>query len=101
MPIEEAIIEKLRRTGPCYLDQVVIYLANFSWGEIFNALGRMSRDERVLLRQRGRSSYEIALGSQSAHLTSATSQKGLQSSLVGETGRATMEGTRDDENSSG
>ena len=82
MPIEEAIIEKLRRTGPCYLDEVVMYLPNFSWGEIFIAVDRMSRDERLLLRKRGCSDYQIALGSQFAHLTSATSQKGMQSSLV-------------------
>jgi len=83
MPIEEAIIEKLRRTGPCYLDEVVMYLPNFSWGEIFIAVDRMSRDERLLLRKHGCSDYQIALGSQFEHLTSATSRKGMQSSLAG------------------
>ena len=72
MPIEVAIIEKLRRSGPLYLDEVVLYLPNFSWGEIFIAVDRMSRDGRLLLRKRGCSDYQIALDSQSAHLTSAT-----------------------------
>ncbi len=66
MPIEEAIVEKLRRSGPCCLDDVVTYLPNFSWGEVFLAVDRMSRDGRVLLRQLGYSTYQIALGSQFA-----------------------------------
>ena len=64
MPIEEAIIEQLRLHGPCCLDDVVTYLANFSWGEVFSAVDRMSRDGRVLLRQLGYSTYQIALHSQ-------------------------------------
>ena len=63
MPIEEAIIETLRRCGPCCLDDVVTYLPNLSWGEIFLAVDRMSRDGRVLLRQLGYSTYQIALRS--------------------------------------
>jgi hypothetical protein len=83
MPIEEAIIEKLRISGPCCLDDVVTYLPNLSWGEVFVAINRMLRDERVVHRRLGYSTYQIALGSQVAHLSSATSQKGMQSSLVG------------------
>ena len=64
MSIEEAIIEKLRRNGPCCLDDVVTYLPNLSWGEVFGAVDRMSRDGRVLLRQLGYSTYQIALRSQ-------------------------------------
>ncbi len=64
MPIEAAIIELLRSSGPCCLDDVVTYLPNFSWGEVFSAVDRMSRDGRVLLRQLGYSTYQIALHSQ-------------------------------------
>jgi hypothetical protein len=64
MPIEAAIIELLRSSGPCCLDDVVTYLPNFSWGEVFGAVDRMSRDGRVLLRQLGYSTYQIALHSQ-------------------------------------
>ncbi len=63
MPVEEAIIEKLRRSGPCCLDDVVSYLPNFSWGEVFVAVDCMSRDGRVFLRQLGYSTYQITLRS--------------------------------------
>ena len=52
LPIEEAIMEKLR-SGPCCFDEIVTYLPNFSWGEIFVAVDCMSRDGRVVLRQLG------------------------------------------------
>jgi hypothetical protein len=82
MPIEEAIIEKLR-SGPGCFDEVVTGLPNFSWAEIFVAVDCMSRDGRVFLRQLGFSTYQITLRTQFAHLSSATSQKGMQSSLMG------------------
>lgn len=63
LPIEEAVINTLQRRGPCCLDDVVAYLPNLSWGEIFLAVDRMSRDGRVLLRQLGYSTYQIALRS--------------------------------------
>ena len=63
LPIEEAIIEKLR-SGPCCFDEVVTELSNFSWGEVFVAVDRMSRDGRLLLSQLGYSTYEVALRSQ-------------------------------------
>ena len=64
MSIEEAIIEKLRRNGPCCLDDVVTYLPNLTWGEVSVAVNRMSRDGPLLLRQLGYSTYQIALRSQ-------------------------------------
>jgi hypothetical protein len=63
MPIEAAIVEQLRLRGPCCLDDVVTYLPDFRWGEVFGAVDRMSRDGRVLLRQLGYSTYQIALHS--------------------------------------
>lgn len=63
MPIEEAIIEKLR-SGPCIFDDVVTGLPNFRWGELFIAVDCMSRDGRLSLRQVGYSTYQISLGSQ-------------------------------------
>ena len=64
MPIEEAIIELLRSHGPCHLDNVVTHLPAFSWGEVFLAIDRMSRDGRVVLSQLGYSTYKLALRSQ-------------------------------------
>jgi hypothetical protein len=59
--IEDAIIDKLR-SGPCCFDEVVTSLPNFSWGEIFVAVDRMSRDKRVVLLQLGYSTYQVSLG---------------------------------------
>jgi hypothetical protein len=66
LPVEEAIIKKLR-SGPCSLDDVVIHLSNFSTGEIFVAIDRMSSDGRLVLRQHGYSTYQLSLGSEFAH----------------------------------
>jgi hypothetical protein len=59
--IEEAIVEKLQKGGPCCLDDVVTSLPDSSWGEIFLAVDRMSRNGGVLMRQHGYSTYQIAL----------------------------------------
>jgi hypothetical protein len=64
LPIEEAIIDKLR-SGPCSFDDVVTALPNFSWGELFVAVDCMSRDRRVSLLQIGYSTFQISLGSRS------------------------------------
>jgi len=64
MPVEEAIIELLRISGPCRLDDVVTYLPDLSWGEVFRALDRMSRDGRVVHRQLGYSTYQTTPRSQ-------------------------------------
>lgn len=83
MPIEETIMEQLRLRGPCGLEEVVTYLPNFSWGEVFLAVDRMSRNGRVSLLQLGCSTYLITLRAQFAQPASATSHKGMESSLVG------------------
>jgi hypothetical protein len=78
LPIDEAIIEKLRG-GPCCFDEVVTGLSNFSWGEVFVAVDCMSMDGRVCLRQVGYSTYQVSLGSRRTEFSSATSEKGMQS----------------------
>ena len=83
LPIEEAIIEKLRNDGSCSLDDAVSHLSRFSTEEIFLTIDRMSIDGRVLLRQLGYSTYQISLGSWRTELSSGTSEKGIQASLRG------------------
>jgi hypothetical protein len=80
LPIEEAILDKLR-SGPCCFDEVVRGLQNFSWAEVFVAVDCMSRDGRVFLRQLGFSTYEISLASRRTEFMSAPSAKEMQSSL--------------------
>ena len=60
-PIEAAIVEILRRSGPCCLDDIVTSLPNSSWEEVFDAVDRMSRNGRLLLHQRGYSAYQVSL----------------------------------------
>jgi hypothetical protein len=75
--IEKTVTEKLRRSGPCCLDDLVMHLSPFySWGEVFLAVDRMSRDGQLSLRQLGGSTYEIVLRSQFAYSSSASSQTG-------------------------
>ena len=82
LPIEEAILDKLR-SGPTRFDEVVTGLPNLSWGEVFVAVDSMSRDGRVFLRQVGFSTYQISLGSRHTEYSSATSMKEMRASLSG------------------
>lgn len=79
MPInasaEEVVLDMLQRTGPCYLDDLVIQLPNLSWNEVFVAVDRMSRDGRLFLRRLARSTYYIALPSWHASPLSPSRQK--------------------------
>ena len=74
IPVEEALIETLRRSGPCCLGDVITPLPNFSWIEVFVAVDRMSRDGRLLIRRLGGSTYQIELCSQFAYSSSASRQ---------------------------
>jgi hypothetical protein len=60
-PIDAAIVETLQRTGPCSLDDVVTSLSSYSWGEVFSAVDRMSRDKRVFVSLLGDSTYQLSL----------------------------------------
>ena len=60
---EKAVIEMLQRTGSCCIDEIVRHL-HLSWTEVFVVVDRMSRDGRLLLRQVGYSTYEVALPAQ-------------------------------------
>ncbi len=63
VPIEEAILEKLRNDGPCSLDDVFTHLSRFSTGDIFITIDRMASDGRVFLHQLGYSTYQLSLKS--------------------------------------
>jgi hypothetical protein len=85
MPIasahEEAVIEMLRKSGPCSFDDLIRYLPDLSWSEVFVAVDRMSRDGQLLIRRRlllrplGSSSYQITLPSQLASPRSPSRQE--------------------------
>lgn len=83
IPIEDVVVETLQRRGPCCLEDVHMSIPNVSWGEVFLAVDRLSRHGRVSLLQLGCSTYQITLRAQFGQLAPATSQKGMQPSLVG------------------
>jgi hypothetical protein len=56
---EQIVIDVLRSTGPCCLDDLVKSTPTLTWGQVFAAVDQMSRDGRIWLRQVGFSSYEI------------------------------------------
>ena len=58
---EKIVIERLRRTGTCFLDELVTSLPQLSWGDVFTAVNRMSRNGLLLIRQVGYSTYQITL----------------------------------------
>lgn len=78
--LENAIVERLRKDGPCCFDEVVTGLPGFSWAQIFAAVDGMSRDGRVLLRQLSYSTYQVSLGSRLAHSSAASSHTGQTTS---------------------
>lgn len=80
-PIEAAILDRLRESGPCCFDDVVTCLPNLTWGEVFSAVDRMTRDGRLSLRQLGYSTYQVSLGPQFARASSTSNQMG-QTTLV-------------------
>jgi hypothetical protein len=67
MSIEKAIVEKLSENGPCSLDDIVTSIPNSSWGVIFAAVDRMSREGRLLLHQCSYSAYQVSFGSHVAY----------------------------------
>jgi hypothetical protein len=74
--IEAAVLDRLRVNGPCSFDDIVTYLPDLTWGEVFAAVDRMSRDGRLSLRQLGYSTYQISLGPEYTNACSTSSQTG-------------------------
>ena len=80
LPIETAIIERLR-SGPCCFDDLVTDLPRFTWGDMFVAVDDMSRDGRVFVRLLGYSTFEISLGWGPTAFSSSLNEMGMQGSL--------------------
>jgi hypothetical protein len=57
--IDEIVIDQLRSKAPCSLDDLVKSLPSLSWGQVFSAVDRMSRNRRLWLSQVGFSSYVV------------------------------------------
>ena len=61
--VEALVLDFLEKTGPCGLDDLVTYLPQLSWGQVFATVDNMSRSGRVLIHQVGYSTYQIVLAS--------------------------------------
>jgi hypothetical protein len=72
---EAAVLEMLQRTGPCSLDDLVRFLPNLCWGEVFVAVDRMWGDGRLLVRQSSYMSYELTRPPQLASPRSPSRQE--------------------------
>ncbi len=63
-PTEQFVIDTLRSTGPCFMDDLLSALPELSWSEIFLAVNRMSGDGRLRLLQVGTSTYVLVADTQ-------------------------------------
>jgi hypothetical protein len=57
--LDEVVIDKLQSRGPCFLEDLVKSLPALSWGQVFSAVDRMSKNGRLWLRQVGYSTYAV------------------------------------------
>jgi hypothetical protein len=64
VPTEQFVIDTLRRTGPCFMDDLLSALPELSWSEIFLAVNRMSGDGQLRLLQVGSSTYVLVADTQ-------------------------------------
>lgn len=59
--VEEAVVEILKRSESCCLDDLVTQLPDHTWSAVFAAVDAMSRDGRLSLRRIARAEYRISL----------------------------------------
>ena len=59
--IESAIQQQLARTGTCSLDELAALLPDYSWGQVFSAVDRLTRDGTVTLKHQAPFRYLLSL----------------------------------------
>jgi hypothetical protein len=59
--IESAIHQQLARAGTCSLDQLTTLLPGYSWGQVFAAVDRMTREGSVTLKHPAPFRYLLSL----------------------------------------
>ncbi len=73
--IEDALVEMLRQTGPCTMDEVANALPYHSWSELFSAVDEMSRKGRVVLRRLTGSGYQLSVPTAPQMIAAARRQR--------------------------
>lgn len=61
MNIESAILDEIRRQGPCSMDELVRRLSGFTWNQVFSVLDRLSREGKLLIQCKRRFEYEVTV----------------------------------------
>ncbi|HXF91931.1 MAG TPA: hypothetical protein VNK46_04170 [Nitrospiraceae bacterium] len=61
LSIEERLLDALRTQGPQMLEEIVHFLTDASWVQVFLAVDRLSRAEAISLQPVRRCEYRVAL----------------------------------------
>lgn len=62
--IETAIVQELRRRGPCSFDELTGWLPTYSWNQLFLTVDRLSREGRLRLQHPARAGFHVSLAGQ-------------------------------------
>ena len=61
LSIESAIHQQLARAGTCSLDELAALLPDYSWGQVFSAVDRLTREGTVSLKHAAPFRYLLSL----------------------------------------
>jgi hypothetical protein len=57
--VEVQVIDIVRRSGACDLEEITRQCTNLTWNQVFFAVDRLSRRGEILLMPRGRGFYTV------------------------------------------
>jgi hypothetical protein len=57
--VEDQVVDIVRRTHVCDLEEVMRQCVNLTWNQVFFAVDRLSRSGKIRLESRGRGSYTL------------------------------------------
>lgn len=60
--VESAIFQEVAWRGPLKLEELLHKLPAYGWNQVFAAVDRLSRDERLSIERVNRSTYLVRLG---------------------------------------
>ncbi|GKS59468.1 hypothetical protein YTPLAS18_29950 [Nitrospira sp.] len=72
--LEDAILIQVRRTGSCFIDDLVSQLSNRSWNEVFLAVEHLPQDGRLTLHRFANGSIQISLPASNLNMRTCSRQ---------------------------
>ncbi len=57
--IEDQVIDIVRKTHSCDLEEISRYCTDLTWNQVFLAVDRLSRNGKIKLTPRGRGAYTL------------------------------------------